>query len=658
MKKYVILIFFFVFFITNSTFASIAADNIAGRWAERISERVVMDIYPDKQNEYKIFITWREDNLAQKDIYRFTGKLDNEGNLKYKNGIHIHRSYNDKNSFEEKTDYTNGSGRIKIDNNLLIWFDNKDKSKTEFIRANADLLKDTTVKNKMFSIILPEELKDFYEIEAEKDKISVFHKESKQAGFGGFAFGIKAYKNPSEHAVLPGSKKIGEMTDKKGILYDIVLKYPTDVQYDYTKSSKAPESFKLLYDLGEWVNIEGVNGSKYFKAQGTKGEDLYKDILQKHITAMKEKWGSVKLEHEQMSYMYNLTDKIGYTYYDVNSDGIEELLIGEIADGDWKGVIYDIYTMVNREPKHVISGGSRDRYYVCDNSFICNEYSSGAMESGIRVYILVENSTELFPQVSFKYDGYTNSKNPWFLSYGSESNEDKWENVTEKKYKERKKVFEKYERFNFVPLSKAFENKDSDKQILKDKYNSKKDYFDYSVVLTEFPKNFFYTTVKINKSKERILIITDKTDVNKNAYKGLFYYFAKNGFVYPLGYLESAKPFSQSKNYLYLTDKKENTKFYMSDKELSIIKSKLKKVNEKIENIEFETIGSADKFAGDFGSPAGDDVVKASVDGFYFEYHKSQYKKKYIKKLMKECIKDGVKTQVQMYCRMVKKLHC
>ena len=192
---------------------------------------------------------------------------------------------------------------------------------------------------------------------------------------------------------------------------------------------------------------------------------------------------------------------------------------------------------------------------------------------------------------------------------------------------------------------------------IKDNYNPKKDYFDYSVVLEEFPKNYYYTTVKINKSKERILIVTDKINKNKNSYHGLFYYFAKNGFVYPLGYLESEKPFSQSENYIYLIDKNKNTKFYMSDKKLAIIESDAAKIRENTNNIEFETIESADRFAGDFGSAAGDDVIRAAVDGFYFEYHRIQYKKKYIKSLMNECIKDGVKTQVQMYCCVVKKLH-
>ena len=309
---------------------------------------------------------------------------------------------------------------------------------------------DNIYKNRFFSICIPKELNGTYEIKTEKDKISVFHKESKKAGFGGFAFGIKAYKNPADHAEMHGGRKIGELSDKNGVLYDVVIKYPTDVQYDYTKGVKPPASYKNLYDLGETVKINGVKGSTYFKNQGMKGKNLYKDVLKKHITAINEKWDSIKLEKEDMSYMYNILpkNKIGFTYYDVNKDGIDELLIGEIAEGAWKGVIYDIYTMVDRVPKHVISGGSRNRYYACDNSFICNEYSSGAMESGVRVTILVENSTELFPQVNFKYDGYENAKSPYFISYS----DNEWKNVTKQAYNERKKVFDSYERFDFIPI--------------------------------------------------------------------------------------------------------------------------------------------------------------------------------------------------------------
>ncbi len=510
-------------------------------------------------------------------------------------------------------------------------------------------------RNKLFAISLPTDLKGSYEIETTKDRISVYHKDSKKEGFGGFAFGIKAYKNPADHANMPGGRKIGELTDNDGNLYDIVLKYPTDVQFDYTKSKEAPETYKKLYDYGENVKISPVNGSRYFKNQGMKGETLYQDILLKHKKALTQKWNSIKLEEENMSYMYNIIPKnnVGYTYFDLNVDGIEELLIGEIAKGAWKGVIYDIYTMVDRKPVHVVSGGSRNRYFACDYSFICNEYSSGANESGVRVYILEENTNNLFPQVSFKYDGYENSKSPYFISYS----DDKWENVTKEKYNERKLVFNRYERFDYKPLIKFIEKESNTPQKIQDRYDSQKDYFDYSLVLTEYPKNYYYTTVKINKSKERILIITDKVNSENNAYNGLFYYFASNGFVYPLGYFKSTTPIAMSKNYLYINDGKNDIKISMSDKKLFLNQSVVKKINEDISNIEFVTIQSADKFSGDYGEPAGDDIVKVTVDGFYFEYHKAQYKKEYIKKLMRECINDGVKTQVQIYCQMVKKLH-
>ena len=332
----------------------------------------------------------------------------------------------------------------------------KSHNESNFILAKENLIKDTTIKNKLFSITIPNELNGTYEIKKEKDKISIFHKESKSLGFGGFVFGIKAYNNPADHAVLPGSKKIGELIDKNGVLYDMVLKYPTDVQYDYTKEIKPPSSYKILYDLGEIIDIKGVGGSVYYKNQGMKGNELYRDILKQHIKAVNEKWDSTKLEKENMSYMYNIIpqDKIGYAYCDINKDGIEELLVGEIADGKWKGIIYDIYTMVNRKPQHVISGGRRNRYYVCDYTFICNEYSSGANESGIRIYNLVENSTELYHQVSFKYDGYKNRKNPYFISYS----DNEWKNVTKEYFNERKKTFEKYERFDFTTLNEDLKN--------------------------------------------------------------------------------------------------------------------------------------------------------------------------------------------------------
>ena len=72
MKRLSIIMFLLFTFTVNIVHAN---EFITGRFAEKISERVVMDIYSNQNdNEYQIFITWREDNLSQKDVYRFNCK--------------------------------------------------------------------------------------------------------------------------------------------------------------------------------------------------------------------------------------------------------------------------------------------------------------------------------------------------------------------------------------------------------------------------------------------------------------------------------------------------------------------------------------------------------------------------------------------------------
>lgn len=322
---------------------------------------------------------------------------------------------------------------------------------------------DIEVSNGLFSFVLPRKLKKAFVVKKRNNGIFIYDKKSKKEGFGGFAFGVQAFKSPSDYAMMPGGTKVGELVNKKGNLYDIVLSHPTDVQYNYVDGES--KTYSVLYEWGDTPekDIRGKRGYTYMHRQGTDGSKMYQKVLKKHITAIKEKWDSTKLEKENMSYMYNVIaasdrdpmEVIGYTYYDVNADGIEELIIGEIAEGEWQGIIYDLYTMVNRKPQHVLSGGERNRYFVTDDEFICNEYSSGAKESGWLIYVLVENSTELFPQVGFKYDGYKDEKNPWFITYNIDK--DEWESVSEETFNERKEVFDRYERFNFKPLSSLIE---------------------------------------------------------------------------------------------------------------------------------------------------------------------------------------------------------
>ena len=316
------------------------------------------------------------------------------------------------------------------------------------------------ITNKLFSFVMPEELAGTYnvEISAEDDSVWLIDRASAEADFGGRAFGIYYAKDPGQYGMMPGGVKAGELTAADGTVYDILFARPTDVQYDYSQGEE-PEAYRKLYEAGDTViqNLEALDGGTYVYGGGTKGEDLYADELAKHVQAIEEGWDSAKLEEEDMSVMYNLMkmggddvlERTGYAYYDVNGDGIEELLIGEIAEGDWKGIIYDMYTMVDRSPAHVFSGWDRNRYFALPY-LICNEASAGAGESYWNIYDLPVNQAELFPQLSFKTDEYENPDQPWFVSYGGE---EEWENLTEEEWNLRMDNFRDYVRFDYTPLS-------------------------------------------------------------------------------------------------------------------------------------------------------------------------------------------------------------
>ena len=330
------------------------------------------------------------------------------------------------------------------------------QGKKEEVVKPAEETVEVALSNENFSVQVPSKFDGLYDTEVNDHTINFFDKESKAAGNPGWLFGIQIFENPNDYAGGP-TEKVGELKLNSGKLYDVILSYPTESQFGFNvdgSEAKMPENYKKLYDARyEIVSlVSGNAGEKIAVGAGTKGDELYKDVLNKHLTAIKEAWDATKLESENMSPIYaamatgegSVLEKAGYAYRDINHDGIEELLIGEIADGDWKGVIYDIYTIVDRKPTHVVSGWDRNRYFDFDDSMLINEYSGGANESGFNVYALSNNSTDLVFQLAYKYDGYTDEKNPWFSGYSKEGDQVKWEPTTEVDYNEKQNRFNKH----------------------------------------------------------------------------------------------------------------------------------------------------------------------------------------------------------------------
>ncbi len=316
---------------------------------------------------------------------------------------------------------------------------------------------DETVGNALFSFTMPAKTSGIYEAEVSEDSIGIYDKGSREAGFGGFVFELFASTDPG---VAAGNMvlKVGELTAADETVYDFYLRYPSDVQYDYVKDD--PRDYWALIDsLPEILaSVKGEEGGTFVYGAGTKGDELYAEFLDELIVKAKEV-GMDGLD-EEYSPMYKVIsasgedpyEAIGYAFKDINDDGVDELLIGEVGGKE----VYDIFTMVDKKPAHCMSGWDRNRLYVSGLSLICNEYSAGADESGFRVYYLIPNVAEPYAMLCYKYDGYEDPENPWFVSYNFSEEEGDftdWESITENDYDDGVERFGDYSDINYIPLS-------------------------------------------------------------------------------------------------------------------------------------------------------------------------------------------------------------
>ena len=92
-------------------------------------------------------------------------------------------------------------------------------------------------------------------------------------------------------------------------------------------------------------------------------------------------------------------NSIAYCVVDINNDGVKELVI---CDPSWplpgNVRILDMYTMVDDKVVKVITGWSRNRYYLLDDGYIYNEGSGGAAYSSCETFYFNANDGTLITQ--------------------------------------------------------------------------------------------------------------------------------------------------------------------------------------------------------------------------------------------------------------------
>ena len=430
---------------------------------------------------------------------------------------------------------------------------------------DATVVTDNVIDCDLFELTMPDDLAGLFEAQVSEDSISIYHKESVDAGFGGHVFTVWARKIPLEFSGGPYIK-VGEIVDKDGNLYDVVEGLPSEVQWDYNEEE--PADFEALDNAKNDIiaGIKGINGATYMHGAGMKGEDLYSYRLKIMYEDVKNAKDASELEEKGYSpEYYVMTDggkdmsAIGYGYFDVNLDGIDELFVGDKETG----MIFDIYTITDRDIAQVVSGSARNRYGALSSGFIINEYSSGADESGWSVYNLESNSTEMVLQWAVKYDGYTDSKNPWFLSYDLET----WEPISEKDEESEEERIADRKDLALKPLS-DFEDRDFANEDLS-KYDT------FTQLVGDLTGGMGYANVTLGDTD--VLLVSSGCFNNEGqtaAIDSSIFMYNENGKIVYLGKVSScgtAYPLAISDGCIYIGSHHDVLKETVKDGELVIV---------------------------------------------------------------------------------------
>ena len=159
-------------------------------------------------------------------------------------------------------------------------------------------------------------------------------------------------------------------------------------------------------------------------AENTK-ENVYEAQMNLVYEALEQEWSIDKYFDNQISslisyhYEGNALDNVGYAFKDLDGDEKDELLISAVSEDYSSGMLYDVYTTLNGEVQHVLSGHDRNRYYLQwleeGTYMIANEASNSAYNFACYYYTLMDGKLELMQGVVF--NALEDEENPWFLTY-------------------------------------------------------------------------------------------------------------------------------------------------------------------------------------------------------------------------------------------------
>ena len=118
-------------------------------------------------------------------------------------------------------------------------------------------------------------------------------------------------------------------------------------------------------------------------------EAIYADLIKTYAVGVLDNYDTPQLKQLDMSpalapALTDPKDSYGYALIDLDGDGIREMITGHVDDKGQTtyGDIYDMYTIQNNKPLHVLSSTDRTRWYYCGKGQIYKVQATGTSHNG------------------------------------------------------------------------------------------------------------------------------------------------------------------------------------------------------------------------------------------------------------------------------------
>ena len=141
-------------------------------------------------------------------------------------------------------------------------------------------------------------------------------------------------------------------------------------------------------------------------------------------------------------YPFICQNSLGFCYYDVNSDGVQELLIGPVGPDYSSAWIFDAYTVADGQCITFFQGYERNYLVLLSDGTLVNRSSSGASVNS-DVFSHLEGGA-LVPFYSLIVNSTVNVDNPYFVSNGGDMNSDPatWQSISQQEYEQISAAYE------------------------------------------------------------------------------------------------------------------------------------------------------------------------------------------------------------------------